>query len=402
MKKLPGISLVLVVVMFIAAASSVLGQEANVTEKQRSKLIKRFPKSDANKDGKLDDEELLALRDFLQNRRRKADSAAAENGKSQAAADPWRTAGFKQVNTMGGGEAAIPENGKFRVFVLMGQSNMHGTARANELKPPYTKKHERIRIWANGRWEYFVPTQRFGPGVSFAHQLAQFWPEDTIGIIKISIGGTGIRSFEKDWSRERASLTFDGEKGSLYKDLMNAVTEAKTISKPEFCGFVWKQGGADGTKKVLANEYYETFKQLISDLRSDLGVPDLPVFVPSYTDDDGLIKAFTAKMSDQDRAKIKDLQGKDAAGENVSVEVLLKFLNDASLAKLRQLSGKRPYIVGVVAAQNRAGREISEVTTLFPGPLPKGADGTHYTAEGYITLGKITATAVQDYFQAKK
>ena len=388
-------------VMFIAAASSVLGQEANVTEKQRSKLIKRFPKSDANKDGKLDDEELLALRDFLQNRRRKADSAPAENGKSQAAADPWRTPGFKQVNTMGGGEAAIPEKGKFRVFVLMGQSNMHGTARANELKPPYTEKHERIRIWANGRWEYFVPTQRFGPGVSFAHQLAQFWPEDTIGIIKISIGGTGIRSFEKDWSRERASLTFDGEKGSLYKDLMNAVTEARKISRPEFCGFFWKQGGADGTKKVLANEYYETFKQLISDLRSDLGVPDLPVFVPSYTDDDGLIKAFTAKLGDKDRAKIKELQGKDAAGENQRVEVLLKFLNDASLAKLRQLFGKRPYIAGVVAAQNRAGREIAEVTTLYPGQLPKGADGTHYTAEGYTTLGKITATAVQDYFQAK-
>ena len=431
-KKLPGISLVLVVVMFIAAASSVLGQEANVTEKQRSKLIKRFPKSDANKDGKLDDEELLALRDFLQNRRRKADSAPAENGKSQAAADPWRTAGFKQVNTMGGGVAAIPENGKFRVFVLMGQSNMHGTARANELKPPYTKKHERIRIWANGRWEYFVPTQRFGPGISFAHQLAEFWPDDTIGIIKISIGGTGIRGFEKEWSRERASLTFDGEKGSLYEDLMNAVTEAKRISKPEFCGFFWKQGGADGTKKVLANEYYETFKQLISDLRSDLGVPDLPVFVPSYTDDDGLIKAFTAKLSDEDRDTIKELrakevqekevqakevqakevqekevqekevQEKEVAGEDLRVEVLLQFLNDASLAKLRQLSGKRPYIAGVIAAQNRAGREIAEVTTLFPGQLPKGPDGTHYTAEGYITLGKLTANAVEDYYQEKR
>jgi len=401
-KKLPGISLVLVVVMLVAGVPSVLAQEANVIEKQRSKLINRFPKSDANKDGKLDDAELLALRDFLQNRRRKSDSAPAENGKSQAVADPWRTAGFKQVNTMGGGEAAIPENGKFRVFVLMGQSNMHGTARANELKPPYAEKHERIRIWANGSWEYFVPTQRFGPGVSFARQLAEFWPDDTIGIIKISIGGTGIRGFEKDWSRERASLTFDGEKGSLYKDLMNAVTEAKRISKPEFCGFFWKQGGADGTKKVLANEYYETFKQLISDLRSDLGVPDLPVFVPSYTDDGGLIKAFTAKLSDQDRATIKELRAKEVAEENLRVEVLLKFLNDASPAKRRQLSGKRPYIAGVIAAQNRAGREIAEVTTLFPGQLPKGPDGTHYTAEGYITLGKLTATAVEDYYQEKR
>jgi len=388
-------------VMFVADAFSVLAQESKPTEKQKSQLLIRFPKSDANKDGKLDDAELFALRNFLQNRRRKADSAPAANGKSQSVADPWRTAGFKQVNTMGGGEAAIPEKGKFRVFVLMGQSNMHGTARANELKPPYTEKHERIRIWANGRWEYFVPTQRFGPGVSFAHQLAEFWPEDTIGIIKISIGGTGIRSFEKDWSRERASLAFDGEKGSLYKDLMNAVTEARKISRPEFCGFFWKQGGADGTKKVLANEYYETFKQLISDLRSDLGVPDLPVFVPSYTDDDGLIKAFTTKMSDEDRAKIKELKGKDAAGENQRVEVLLKFLNDASPAKLRTLAGKRLYIAWVIAAQNRAGREIAEVTTLYPGQLPKGADGTHYTAEGYTTLGKITATAVQDYFQAK-
>lgn len=397
-----GISLFLFHVLLVAGVPSASAQVSKITEKQKSQLIKRFPKSDANKDGNLDDAELLALRDFLQNRRRKSDSAPAENGKSQAAADPWRTAGFKQVNTMGGGEAAIPENGKFRVFVLMGQSNMHGTARANELKPPFTEKHERIRIWANGRWEYFVPTQRFGPGVSFARQLAEFWPDDTIGIIKVSIGGTGIRGFEKDWSRERASLTFDGEKGSLYKDLMNAVTEAKRISKPEFCGFFWKQGGADGTKKVLANEYYETFKQLISDLRSDLGVPDLPVFVPSYTDDDGLIKAFNAKLSDEDRDTIKELQVKDVAGENLPVEVLLKFLNDASLAKLRQLFGKRPYIAGVIAAQNRAGREISEVTTLFPGQLPKGPDGTHYTAEGYITLGKLTATAVEDYYQAKR
>lgn len=401
-KRLPGISLVLVVVMFIAGISTALAQESRLTEKQKSQLIIRFPKSDVNKDGKLDEAELLALREFFQNRRRNADSAPVTTDKPQEDVDRWKTVGLRQANTMGGGEAAIPEKGKFRVFVLMGQSNMHGTARANELKPLYTERHERIRIWANGRWEYYVPTQRFGPGVSFAHQLAEFWPEDTIGIIKVSIGGTGIRSFEKDWSRERASLTFDGEKGSLYKDLMNAVSEAKRISKPEFCGFVWKQGGADGTKKVLANEYYETFKQLISDLRSDLGVPDLPVFVPSYADDDGLIKAFTAKMSDQDRAKIKELQVKDAVGENQRVEVLLKFLNDARPAKLRQLAGKRPYIAGVIAAQNRAGRDISEVTTLFPGQLPKAADGTHYTAEGYITLGKIIATAVQNHFLAKK
>ncbi len=51
----------------------------------------------------------------------------------------WTTVGFRQANSMGGGEAAIPKSGKFRVFVLMGQSNMHGLARTTELTAPYLK-----------------------------------------------------------------------------------------------------------------------------------------------------------------------------------------------------------------------------------------------------------------------
>ena len=72
-KRLPGISLVLVVVMFIAGISTALAQESRLTEKQKSKLIIRFPKSDVNKDGKLDEAELLALREFFQNRKMRKD-----------------------------------------------------------------------------------------------------------------------------------------------------------------------------------------------------------------------------------------------------------------------------------------------------------------------------------------
>ena len=229
-------SLMLVLVVFAAGVPSAVAQEAaaqesKLSEKQKSQFIKRFPKSDANKDGKLDDSELRALRDFFEARRNNAPVTPASSGKPQAdaAADKWKTVGFRQGNTMGGGEAAIPKSGKFRVFVLMGQSNMTGTARAAELKSPFTEKHDRIRIWANGRWEYFVPRNRFGPGVSIAHELADLWPGDTIGILKVSDGGTGVRAFEKNWTKERASRTFDGNKGSFYKDLMNAVAEAKRI-----------------------------------------------------------------------------------------------------------------------------------------------------------------------------
>jgi hypothetical protein len=324
------------------------------------------------------------------------------SGNATAAASKWKTTGLQQANTMGAGAAPIPKSGKFRVFVLMGQSNMTGAGRAKELKPPYTEKHDRIRIWANGRWEYFVPAQRFGPGVSFAHQLAAFWPEDTIGIIKVSSGGTGIRGFEKNWSFERANLTFDGKKGSLYKDLIKAVAEAKRISKPEFYGFFWKQAAADGTKKVLANEYYATFKQLVSDLRTDVGAPDLPVFIPSYVSDEGLLKAAMSQLSAGELHKIKNPEGKPPVKDADLLEAVMAHLNEMSLAKLRKMSGKRPYIAAVIAAQNRAGRDMPNVTTIYPGKLPKGADGTHYSSEGYVTLGKITASAVEEFYRAKR
>jgi hypothetical protein len=230
-------------------------------------------------------------------------------------ANKWKTPGLQQANTMGGGEAAIPKSGKFRVFVLMGQSGMAGAARASELKPPHNEKHERIRIWANGRWEYMVPSQRFGPGVYMAHQLAEFWPNDTIGIIKVASGGSGIHAFEKNWSRERADRTFDGKKGSLYQDLMHVVAEAKRISKPEFCGFVWRQAKADRTKRDLAEEYYDTFKQLIFDLRTDLGAPNLPVFILAHMNDEDLLKAFQSRMNDEDLAKAKKSAGERPVNE---------------------------------------------------------------------------------------
>jgi len=327
--------------------------------------------------------------------------AVAGSALTEEDAMKWTTPGFKQSNTMGGGQATIPTSGKFRVFVLMGQSNMQGTGRANELKAPYTEKHDRIRIWANGRWEYFVPTFRFGPGVSFAHQLADFWPDDTIGIIKVAIGGTGIRGFEKNWTFERADLTYDGKKGPLYKDLMNAVAEAKRISQPEFCGFFWKQGAADGTKKDCANEYYDTFKQLVSDLRADLGVSDLPTFVPAYMKDEELLKVVLSYMNDEDLLKAKKSAGKDPVKDEELLKVVLSYLNEQGSPEVRK-SGGRPFIATVFMAQNRAGRELPNVTTLYPGKLPKGEDGTHLSSEGYITLGKITASAVEEFYKAKE
>jgi len=324
--------------------------------------------------------------------------AVAEEQPQTEVAEKWTTIGFQQPNSMGAGEAAIRETGKLRVFILMGQSNMNGSGRAKDLEAPYDRKHERIRIWANGRWEYMVPHNKFGPGVSFAHQLADLWPDDTIGIIKVSCGATGISAFEKNWSFERAERSKDGKKGPMYQDLMNAVAEAKRISEPEFCGFVWKQGAADG-KIGLAEEYYDNFKRLISDLRQDLDAPNLPVFVPSYANDKELLKAVLSTLSKADALKARQSAGKGSVKDEESLQAVLAYIDENGLLKTSKPTvKKRRYLATVISAQNRAGRELSNVVTLYPGELPLG-DGVHYSSDGYVTLGTMTASAVEEFYR---
>ncbi|RLD52512.1 MAG: hypothetical protein DRI97_14420 [Bacteroidetes bacterium] len=191
-------------------------------------------------------------------------------GKLQAdVAMKWKTSGFRQANSMGGREAAISKSGKFRVFLLMGQSNM--------------------------------------------------------------------------------------------------------------------QGAADGTRKDLAEAYYDRFNQLISDLRTDLGTPDLPVFVPVYANDEDLLKIILSSMTEEDLLK-----------------AVMSYLYDKDPSELRKSIGKRLYFAKVLMAQNRAGREIPNVITLYPGKLPTGEDGVHFSSEGYIMLGKITASSVEEYHKAKE
>ena len=98
--------------------------------------------------------------------------------------------------------------------------------------------------------------------------------------------------------------------------------------------------------------------------------------------------------------KVKNPAGKALVKEDELLKAILTYLNETSSSKLKKTTGNRPYFAAVIAAQNRAGREIPNVTTIYPGKLPKGADGTHYSSEGYITLGKFTASAVEEFYKA--
>jgi hypothetical protein len=84
------------------------------------------------------------------------------------------------------------------------------------------------------------------------------------------------------------------------------------------------------------------------------------------------------------------------------LKVVLSYMNDKELLKSKKSTRKRPYIGTVIMAQNRAGRDIPNVTTVHPGKLPVGDDGAHLNAEGQIKLGKITASAVEEFYMEKR
>ncbi|MFP6621442.1 MAG: hypothetical protein VB877_19010, partial [Pirellulaceae bacterium] len=163
----------------------------------------------------------------------------------------------------------------------------------------------------------------------------------------------------------------------------------------------WKQGAADGTKEDLANEYYDTFKQLISDVLTVLDSPDLPVFVLSYLNDEELLKVVLSTMSDEDQLQAKKSAGKRPLKDEDLLKAVLAYIY--ALPRAKKPKSKRPYIATVIMAQNRAGRELPNVTTVHPGELPRiGGGNNHLNAEGQIKLGKITASAVELFYKAKK
>jgi len=264
------------------------------------------------------------------------------------------------------GEAKTPTDGSFRVFLLAGQSNMVGQGQASEFSASqvakYRKPNPRVLIWADDRWQYLVPSGRFGPEVAFAHEMAERWPDQTIGIIKIAIGGTGICAFESEWTRKRADRSRDAHKGPLYVEMIESIRDARKVSKFELAGFAWKQGGKDGRNVELGREYLDNLTKLIADLRRDTGEVNLPAFICTV----------------------------------LPLEQLKKRLADPGIqARLKT----RPGMADVLVAQSKIENLVPNTRGVYHNKLPCRADGIHFNTEGQLTLGRMIADKVESFYK---
>ncbi|MFZ4775452.1 MAG: sialate O-acetylesterase [Terrimicrobiaceae bacterium] len=157
-------------------------------------------------------------------------------------------------------------NAEFEIYLLMGQSNMLGrdtSMLAEQVDNPRIGAMDGNGNWSVGR-EPMWGGSGTGPGLSFAAAILSTRPAGIkIGLVPCAVGGTRLESWVKG--------------GNLYA---SALARAKDAMKcGTLKGVIWHQGESDSNRDDTASSYGTRLAGMITDLRADLGIPDLPIVV---------------------------------------------------------------------------------------------------------------------------
>ena len=181
-------------------------------------------------------------------------------------------------------------NSKIKVFLLAGQSNMTGWTPLSEI--PIDLKHEypEVIIWADGeaetslmrKWMNLIPglgksVSYLGPELTFGPELAKYYPNEKIALLKCSWAGTDLVT---QWRPPSSGKTI----GYLYENFIKSVHDGLAAlpagTEFEIAGMIWMQGESDAIlTKAVADEYKYNLTNLISDLRSEFNVPQMPFVI---------------------------------------------------------------------------------------------------------------------------
>ncbi len=165
--------------------------------------------------------------------------------------------------------AKLPPKEKMHIYILMGQSNMAG--RGVIEKEDKTPNPHVLVFKTNDTWQVAVEPvtedghikHGVGPALAFGKAMAEKDRSVTIGLVPTAVGGTPLKRWEKG--------------ADLYE---NSVQRAKLAMKDGIlAGVLWHQGESNTGPKDSADKYAERLAKMISDLRADLGSPDLPFVV---------------------------------------------------------------------------------------------------------------------------
>ena len=155
-------------------------------------------------------------------------------------------------------------------FLMIGQSNMAGRGKKEEVEPIDNKE---LKVMRNGRWQnMYVPVNcdRAFSGVSLAESFADAYQKEhqvQVGLIPCADGGTSLDQWKE---------------GSILYD--HAVFQAKLAMRTSnIAGILWHQGESD-CKSGYYKTYAERLIKMIEALRRDLNLYDVPLLLGGLGD----------------------------------------------------------------------------------------------------------------------
>ncbi|KAI7744398.1 hypothetical protein M8C21_014298, partial [Ambrosia artemisiifolia] len=230
---------------------------------------------------------------------------------------------------------------KKHIFILSGQSNMAGRGGVankqwDRIIPPDCKPDPSTihRLNANLIWETAqdplhadidtAKTCGVGPGMSFANAIKDYIV-GVIDLVPCAVGGTAIKEWDK------------GQK--LYEDMVRRA-KAAVSSGGEIKAMLWYQGESDCTEADDAGLYKSRMENLVCNLRSDLGMPSLPIIqVAIASGDEKYIEVVRAaqKAIDLPNVVCVDAKGLELKEDNLHLTTAAQvqlghMLADAYLA----------------------------------------------------------------------
>ncbi len=201
--------------------------------------------------------------------------------------------------------ATAQKKTKIKVFLLAGQSNMEGRARAKNLtkqdRARLKKAQKNVILYYNHNapiplnvntpaihtQKKFNAKTMFGPELFFGINLSEKYPNDTIILIKRSKGGMSLYgAWNPNWSLDKAKAMKEDDDPKLYSDFIAYAKEVLSQYKKdqyEIEAMLWVQGESDtGTKKngtLPRDSYEENLKTLIKGVRKEFNSPKLPFII---------------------------------------------------------------------------------------------------------------------------
>ena len=191
------------------------------------------------------------------------------------------------------GTPATPpgDKSKFKIFLLVGQSNMAGRA---PITPEDTQSDPRILVlnkqdkwYCQGEPIHFDKPEAcgVGPGFTFAKLLAGQEPGITVGLVPCAFGGTNL----EQWSPTSTELFY--KPCNLYNNALRRIKIA--LESGTLAGILWHQGESDASqwdKEQKAEQtgtiapslapyavpYATRLAKLVTQFRTDLNAPKVP------------------------------------------------------------------------------------------------------------------------------